>query len=312
VAANQDLVAEGDLPASIALPGEYEPPWRARRISDRLGTRHDWDVPGFVDLQRDVQSQRAVAMLRMLRPRLVAEGGTSANELLAWDGAVSADSVGAHVYARLLVHLSDAVGGDEAASAGLSRSPLGPDELLRLLAGGMDESWWDDRDTPAVEGPDEIIARVLSELDRDPAMTPWGRVHQVRFEHPLCRYPIVARVLGGAWSRGPFGIGGDGTTIDAGPWSPREPFTVTAVPTLRFVADVGSWDETVMVLPPGQSGRPFSSHYSDQLAGWLEVGDGRLPFTRDAVDAAGVARLRLEPAGTSPSPTPGLLDPGGS
>jgi len=61
------------------------------------------------------------------------------------------------------------------------------------------------------------------------------------------------------------------------------------------VAEVGRWDETVLLLPVGQSGRPWSSHYADQLGAWHGGSAARFPFSRSAVEAAAVARLRLEP-----------------
>jgi len=76
---------------------------------------------------------------------------------------------------------------------------------------------------------------------------------------------------------------------------------VTSIPAMRFVAEVGSWDETVLVLPIGQSGRPWSSHYSDQISSWMRVDTVRFPFSREAVERAATARLEIEPAATGRS-----------
>ena len=59
---------------------------------------------------------------------------------------------------------------------------------------------------------------------------------------------------------------------------------------------IGNWDATVLVLPVGQSGRPWSPHYSDQLGAWLHAEPLPLPYSPAAVDAATKARLVLQPA----------------
>jgi penicillin amidase len=41
-------------------------------------------------------------------------------------------------------------------------------------------------------------------------------------------------------------------------------------PAMRFVANPGNWDESILLIPAGQSGQPGSSHYSDQFSYWYE------------------------------------------
>jgi penicillin amidase len=209
---------------------------------------------------------------------------------------MAADSVAPHLYSRLVLELTQAVGGDEAARGGLASSLLDAESLLRLLAGGMDLTWWDDTRTSAVEDRSAVVARVLDRIDALEIRQPWGHEHRVLFQHPLARVPIVGRWLGQAWSRGPYPLGGDSTTLNAAYWIRHEPFAVVAAPAARFVVDVGNWDATVLVLPVGQSGRPWSPHYSDQLGAWLHVEPVPLPYSPAAVDAAAKARLVLVPA----------------
>jgi len=118
----------------------------------------------------------------------------------------------------------------------------------------------------------------------------------VTFDHPLTRLAFVRKMAADSWSRGPYAVQGGNATINAHYWSERGPFTVTSIPAMRFVADVGNWDDTVLVLPVGQSGRPWSRHYSNQISSWLKVEAKRFPFSREAVDAAAAVRLELFPA----------------
>jgi penicillin amidase len=294
--ANHDPFSEGDYPSSRAVPGEYSDPWRVRRIRSVLETRDDWRVSDLLELQGDLRSGLAIALLQQLRPDLEAHPGRAAAELAAWDGRMVAEALAPHLFSRLLIELPQAIGGDDAALSGLPASPIGTGETLRLLAGGMDASWWDDARTTVVEDRSDIVARVLDRLDDTSPRERWGEVHQVSFQHPLARVPVAGRWLGKAWSRGPYAVGGDGSTVNATYWRLRGPFGVIAAPSARFIVDVGNWDDSVLVLSVGQSGRPWSSHYADQLGDWLHLRPAALPFSPAAVDAAAKARLSLVPA----------------
>jgi penicillin amidase len=142
-----------------------------------------------------------------------------------------------------------------------------------------------------------VVAAALDLIDRTAGPAVWGQLHLVDFQHPMTAVPVVGRWLGRTWSRGPFPIGGDGTTVQATYWNARRSFGVVALPSARFIADVGSWDDTILVMAVGQSGRPWSPHYSDQLGSWLHLGGASLPFSEAAVEAAATARMTLLPAG---------------
>jgi len=294
-ASAHDLFTEGDFPPAQRFSGEFASPWSVRRIRTVLGARSDWTVEDMAELQGDVLSGRAVAMLKLLWKDLEAHGGPTASTLMSWDGRMEASSVAAHLFSALVLELDDAVGGDEGELYGLRGSPIGPEEVLRLLAGGLDESWWNDVRENRQRTRSEVVAETLDRLDAAAADQPWGTVHDALFVHPLAATPGVGRLFSVAWNRGSFPVGGDNVTVNAEYWCGRDPFAVQGIPVARFVADVGNWDDTVLVLPMGASGRPWSPHYADQLEAWLAVEPVRFPFSREAVEAAATARLELLP-----------------
>lgn len=297
--ANHDFFSEGDFPERDRFPGEFAPPWRVRRIRSALAARSDWKIGDFAELQGDVVSGRAIAVLRQLRPELEERPGFSAEALMAWDARMDAGSSAASVYSSFMLELERAVAGDESKSDGLDWNPLGPERLLRLLAGGIDESWWNDVGASGTQTRAEILDAVLAKLDAAGAPPTWGEVHQVSFDHPLARFPIIGKQVSASWSRGPFAVSGDSVTVNALAWNERRPFAVTSIPALRFVAEVGNWDDSILVLPVGQSGRPWSPHYSDQISSWMRFEPVRFPFTREAVEGSAAARLELLPAPAS-------------
>lgn len=67
-------------------------------------------------------------------------------------------------------------------------------------------------------------------------------------------------------------------------------------PAMRFVANLGNWDESILLIPAGQSGQPGSNHYSDQFSYWYEGKPIFQPFTDTAEASARKHTLTLKPA----------------
>ncbi len=69
----------------------------------------------------------------------------------------------------------------------------------------------------------------------------------------------------------------------------------TLGPAMRFVGNPGNWDESILLIPAGQSGQPSSSHYSDQFSYWYEGKPIFAPFSDAAVAKARKHTLTLKP-----------------
>jgi penicillin amidase len=67
------------------------------------------------------------------------------------------------------------------------------------------------------------------------------------------------------------------------------------VPNLRTAIDVGNWEASRWILAGGQSGNPLSPHYDDQLPLWQRGEAITLAWSPEAVRAAAVSTLTLEP-----------------
>lgn len=66
-------------------------------------------------------------------------------------------------------------------------------------------------------------------------------------------------------------------------------------PAMRFVANPANWDESILLLPSGESGQPGSSHYSDQFSYWYEGKPIFAPFSEAAEAKAKRHTLTLKP-----------------
>ncbi len=60
--------------------------------------------------------------------------------------------------------------------------------------------------------------------------------------------------------------------------------------------DVGDWDNSLAVLPGGQSGNPASAHYQDGLVDWQNGRYHPMLFSRDRIEKETEDITLLEPA----------------
>ena len=156
--------------------------------------------------------------------------------------------------------------------------------LLKILS--SDASWFDDVTTSKIEDKNFIIRKSLSDaltylekkLGKDLSYWQWGRIHKVIFKHPFSgNFKLIDQFI----NIGPYGIGGDGTTI----FNTEYPFAKSIEeysafrhdefenvlgPSMRFIYDFAKPDEFYLILTTGQSGNVFSQHYSDMSESWLK------------------------------------------
>jgi penicillin G amidase len=62
------------------------------------------------------------------------------------------------------------------------------------------------------------------------------------------------------------------------------------------VIDVGAWDNSRILIIPGQSNDPRSPHYRDQYGSWIAGDTLPLLYSRAAVDKAAASRTTLKPS----------------
>jgi len=80
---------------------------------------------------------------------------------------------------------------------------------------------------------------------------------------------IVERLF----NRGPIELGGGTSIVNANGWTASAGYEVDWVPSMRLLVDLGDLDAGRWVHLTGQSGRPFHTHYTDQVGLWA---DGRI------------------------------------
>ena len=288
------------VPLPAWFQGEFDTPYRADRIRERLAMKTDWTPAELASLQTDATSLWA----RWLVPKLGGDhSGDAAKAWVAlqgWDGEMGERGAPA-LFALVERHLQRAVFEDEAAAAKLARFGTRW-RLVRLFDGEMSSDWFDDVATPAKEDRAAIVETALAAAWREGAgrwggevaQWPYAAIHRLRLDHTLGTAPLVGRLF----NRGPFALEGSATTVMAfgGPWKGEE-LDVEYGASMRLVNDLGDPDRGLSILPGGQAGHPWDPHYADQLPLYLRHETRPVPWSDEAIRKATVAELQLVPGG---------------
>ena len=257
---------------------EWALPFRFERIREMLRAGAKFTVADFERMQQDVVSlpaRRFQAILRQWRPSSGSPHEAIVKRLLAWDAALTTESVPAAIYAHWIARLPAAVFGAQ----------LGARTNLEMLLKTLESK---PNPRALAESLDLALKDLAGSGGPDMEDWKWGRMHRLSLRHPL-----GVQALG----RGPIPRPGDANTVNAAGGG----MVQTSGASYRQILDLADWDRSVMTNLPGESGDPESPHYSDLIADWAAGKYHPMPFTRRAVEAAAVERIRLAPeAGLRP------------
>jgi penicillin amidase len=229
----------------------------------------------------------------------------------AWDGTLAPDSAEAAVYEvflRRMIYrtLSDKLGDLAIRFAGKGPTPLLAESssfgsrAVQWLFHVLEQPaspWFDlgqgeTRDDVMRLALRETVDFLKQELGPRPEDWAWGKLHTLTFAHRLARIKPLQRLL----NRGPYPLGGDGTTVWATGASRHDLSSRSVIgPPFRFIADLGDLRNSWGLLAPGQSGQPGSRHYDDQIEAWFRGGYHPMLWAREDVEREARARLRLAP-----------------
>jgi len=282
---------------------------RARRVTEVLSANGKLDVAAATALQLDLESGAARDVLQGLDGALAraragggdAQGLALLERMRGWNFTIDGSETAA-IFEAFEDRLWRRTFADDLPAdlfrryyqwAGAER-PAG----LYAILDAPDARWWDDIGTvDRRESRDDIFLLAAADAAADVAQwsssaRAWDQVHTARFSHALAAggWPM-------AWffSRGPVPVAGDGTTVMRVSHKRLEGYGAWEHPSWRQVLDVGSWDQSKVVLPSGQSGHPMSPHYFDQNVLWRQGQYRPLAFSRAAVNGAATSRQLLTP-----------------
>ncbi len=266
-------------------PGYYLPEDRAKRITDVLTNLTNISTKEMKDLITDVTSSVAPDLVKII-VRQIKKEGLTANEkssiaiLRSWNGSFELNQVAPTIYTKFKYQFLKNVFEDELGKKGFQQF-LKTDIVKRQFAKQIEakKSIWNDdiKTANMVEDRAAIITKSFKEtiafLENQHGNLinkwTWNKVHTVAFEHligkkesPLKKYFNV----------GPFPINGTNEVLNNQIFRFTETgvYKVTAGPSTRRIIDFNDVENSITILPTGQSGNVFSKHYKDQVQKFLQ------------------------------------------
>ncbi len=281
---------------------EWTDPSRVTRIKEVLAADARVSLYDSMQLQGDAVSPQARRLVKLVKST---PGGTvninvdhAIKLLTSWDGHMAVDSPAAAIYETWSTrYLGKAV---------VAR--VTPAAARELVGGGHLEAivtYLENPDTRLgarpLEARNEVILESLKaatdelaqRLGSDPHSWAWGRLHMAKWEPAIG--VLADPQLRAQMTIGPVATPGSASTPRAQSYRASD-FGVTAGASVRFVIDVGAWDNSMMINTPGQSADLGSRHYRDLFPIWAEGGYVPLAFSREAVDRVASRIIKLAPA----------------
>lgn len=307
--ANNKIVSD-DYPYSLAY--EWDPGYRAKRITDLLAADDSVTIEDIQKIQADTYSLAADALAPYLLAIQPADDAQSRalEQVRSWDKRYEVDRVGASIYQvwywfLLKNTLNDDLGtelGDVYLAGDYERHGTFQLPLMTKLMAQADNAWFDDKATPQVETRDDIVRRSLSDAlawlnenyGTDQSRWTWGTLHTMTFRSsPLGQSGIAP--LEWLYTSRTVPARGDNFTVDAGSFRYSRPFIMVHGASQRDIIDLGNFSNSLMIQPTGQSGHVLHPHNRDFIDAWQNVEYHSMLFDRAQVEANAEGTLTLNP-----------------
>ncbi len=267
-----------DSIAGMKYPGYYLPENRAKRIVELLEPKNDWDRESVGEMITDVTSAVNPSIVKDFSKAIDVKS-LSDNEirlldqLRAWNGDYPLESVEATVFHRWIFYFLENTFEDEMGEELFSQfmSTHLHKRVIAPMAANSKSIWWDNANTKDVsETQAEIIQRSFKDamadlkenLGEDSRSWTWGRVHTIEHGHPIGQIASLRSFF----NVGPFPVNGTREVINnmAFGYGTTGNYKVGSGPSTRRVIDFSDIENSMSILPTGQSGNPFSKYYKDQ------------------------------------------------
>ncbi|MRX64849.1 penicillin acylase family protein [Maribacter luteus] len=267
-----------DSIAGMQYPGYYLPENRAKRIVGLLEAKNDWTIDDVKGMINDVVSSVNPSIITDLngvvnREELSGAQISVLDKLLVWKGENNLDNIEPTVFHRWIYFFLkntfvDELGEemfDQFLSTHLLKRTIAP------MAAKNESIWWDNIETQSVvETKTQIVTESFvqafeyleNDLGADNGAWTWEKVHTLEHPHPIGQ----VEALRSFFNVGPFPVEGTREVINnmAFNYDGDGMHHVTAGPSTRRVIDFSDIENSMSILPTGQSGNPFSEHYDDQ------------------------------------------------
>lgn len=267
-----------DSISGMLYPGYYLPENRAKRIVQLLDAKNDWDKEAMSEMILDVTSPVNKEVINELIKlfdvtHLSGKQLVLLDSLKNWNGEYTLNSTSPVIYHRTLYQMVKNTMEDEMGPE-MFKQFLSTHLFKRQIAWGAqmkEGEWWDNINTPnVVETREDIVMisfaqtweSLVKDFGDDPSQWTWDKVHTLEHQHPFGQVEWLRKYF----NVGPFPIVGTREVINnlAFPYDETGFYKVNSGPSTRRIIDFSDIENSISILPTGQSGNPLSKHYKDQ------------------------------------------------
>ncbi|MBT3242173.1 MAG: penicillin acylase family protein [Bacteroidetes bacterium] len=258
----------------------FDLPYRQDRIQELLKEKDQLSIKDYIRFHADQRSKMAEKMLPVFLHELnqIESVKDSYPEILeqlkAWDYNLSRESVDATIFEFLYFSIFENLVADEI-GADLFEEVSGKKIMIKNFMENFlkntDSPWCDnissnDKKETFADVMEisfsEALNRIEEQMGPDYNDWMWGDIHTLTLQHPLASAKIIAKVFG--LNRGPYSVGGSHHTVCPYSYNYMDPSSVNHGASHRHIFDLSNWDNSLTVIPTGNSGLPASDHYCDQ------------------------------------------------
>ena len=286
-----------DTIAGALYPGYYLPEDRGQRIEQLLEVKNDWTQEDVQQMIFDVTSPVVPQVIANLVASLKTEN-FSKNEqealqnLKDWNGEYKKEDTAPTIYNRFLYEFLEGTFKDELGESFpmFMQTPL-MKKMIAVQAKKAVSVWFDDVTTEPKETKSDIVQRSFinaisfleNQLGGNVSLWSWSKVISVEHGHALAAGGETLRKI---FNVGPFSMDGGNEVINNQLFTLNETgiYKVKAGPSTRRVIDFSNIENSVSILPTGQSGNIFSKHYKDQAQKYLNGEFVKTMLNKDEIE----------------------------
>jgi penicillin amidase len=271
-----------DSIANMMYPGYYLSEDRARRIVSLVAPKNDWTKQDVAKMLMDVTSLTAPEVIESLlksidKSSFSPSEKTAIHILQNWKGNFDTNEIAPVIYNRLVYEFQKNTFADEMGK-GFHQFANTPfiEKVLPVQAKRENSVWWDNVSTKdIIETKQEIVTTSFknafsfleNQLGSNVETWKWDRVISVEYKHSLGEVALLRKLF----NVGPFVTSGGDQVINNQIYNIDSTgiYKVKAGPSTRRIVDFSDVENSLAILPTGQSGRVFSKHYNDQAEKYL-------------------------------------------
>ena len=286
-----------DTIAGILYPGYYLPEDRGQRIEQLLEVKNYWTQEDVQQMIFDVTSPVVPQVIANLVASLKTENFTTNEQealqnLKDWNGEYKKEDTAPTIYNRFLYEFLEGTFKDELGESFpmFMQTPL-MKKMIAVQAKKAVSVWFDDVTTEPKETKSDIVQRSFinaisfleNQLGDTVSLWSWSKVISVEHGHALAAGGETLRKI---FNVGPFSMDGGNEVINNQLFTLNETgiYKVKAGPSTRRVIDFSNIENSVSILPTGQSGNVFSKHYKDQAQKYVNGEFVKTMLNKDEIE----------------------------